>query len=551
MKTSYITFKIAIIGICALYGCKKYEQVPAESITENYAFDSLDKNGTYAEQIVNNIYTYLNPGFNRIDEVVLDAATDDAISSAYGNDIEALSKSRISASLLVDGAWDNSYACIRKVNNFLSKIDQVPRNETDKKFWKAEMRFMRAYSYFELIKRYGGVPLIGAKVYQPEEPITVSRNSFDDCVAYIVNECDNIKDSLRNESVASEFADAFWGRITRGAAMALKARALLYAASALHNPANDVQRWQKAADAAKEVIDLNYYALQPSFVQVFLQRKNKEIILAYQRSLTNDLEKQNAPIGFQAPNASRGLVSPTEELVTAFPMNNGLAITDPLSGYNPDSPFVKRDPRLNWSVFYNGSKWLNRAVETFEGGMDKPGGAVTQTRTGYYMRKFLADFSTASSYSQQTHNFPIFRYAEILLNYAEAANETGNQLAAFDQLKLIRQRAGIAKGTDNGYAYGLKANMNQQEMREAIRLERRIEMAFEEQRYWDIRRWKIAETVGNREVHGTRIVQNNGLPTYQSYTADKIYFDPQKNYLYAIPLKEVISNPKMQQNPGY
>lgn len=538
-------------GLLLAGACKKYEQIPVEFITEGYAYDTLDKNGVYAEQIVNNIYSYLNVGFNRINSVVLDAATDDAIASAYGNNIEILSKGRLSAGLLVDDFWADGYACIRKVNNFLSKIDAVPRAATDKKYWKAEVRFMRAYSYFELIKRYGGVPLIGDKVYQLEENIHVSRSSFADCMDYIVKECDAIKDSLRNESVASEFPDTFWGRITRSVAMSLKARALLYAASPLNNPGNDIQKWQLAANAAKAVMDLNYHALQASFTSTFLTRKNREIILARQRGLTNDLEALNAPVGFQSPNASNGFVSPSQNLVDAFPMANGRAIQDPASGYNASSPYTGRDPRLNWTVFYNGSRWLNTTVETFEGGTHKPG-SIVQTRTGYYMRKFLADFSNASGFTTQTHNFPIFRYAGILLDYAEAINETGNQALAFAQLKAIRQRAGIPVGSTAGYENGLKTTMNQAEMREAIRLERRLEMAFEEQRYWDIRRWKIAETVAGGDVYGVRITKNaDGSFSYTRFAADKLNFNAGKNYLYPIPIREIVSNGALNQNPGY
>lgn len=399
---------------------------------------------------------------------------------------------------------------------------------------------MRAYSYFELIKRYGGVPLVGDKVFTLNEQ----------CVNYIVNECDKIKDSLRKET-AAEFPTTEWGKITRGVAMALKARVLLYAASTLNNPANDATKWAAAAAAAREIMNLNYFALQSSFVSIFTTRSNREIILAYQRANTSDFERFNAPVGFGEPNASSGYVSPTQELVNAFPMKSGLEIAATGSGYNAASPYAERDPRLNWTVFYNGSMWLSRTVETYDAGLDKPGGLELQTRTGYYMRKFLADMSTATAYSSQSHNFPIFRYAEILLNYAEAINETGNQVEAFNQLKAIRLRAGIPIGSITGFAHGLKTAMSQSEMREAIRLERRLELAFEEHRFWDIRRWKIAESVANQNLHGIKITKTGASAfTYTPVVADRVYFT-QKNYLFPIPFNEVISNPSVVQNPGY
>jgi hypothetical protein len=168
------------------------------------------------------------------------------------------------------------------------------------------------------------------------------------------------------------------------------------------------------------------------------------------------------------------------------------------------------------------------------------------------MRKFMADLSTATAYSNQTHNFPIFRYAEILLNYAEALNESGNTAEAFNQLKAIRLRAGIPLGTTPGFQHGLSVTMTQAEMRIAIRNERRIELAFEEHRFWDIRRWKIAETVANREVYGIRAtVAGAGVFTYAVEPVDRLYFNPQKNYFYPIAFAEMNANPNMDQNPGY
>jgi starch-binding outer membrane protein, SusD/RagB family len=551
MKLSHYIVGVSLLAV-AFAGCKKYETLPAEAITEEYIFDHFDRNGVLAQQLVNNIYTHLNRGFNRIDGVVLDAATDDAIASENANAIEVLSKGMLTVTNNIDDTWASSYACIRKVNNFLSKEAIVPRDSATKQYWRAEVRFMRAYSYFELIKRYGGVPLIGNRVIGLNEPIDMPRNTFAECVNYIVSEVDAIKDSLRKETSGTEFPATEWGKVTRGTALALKSRVLLYAASPLNNPANDITKWQAAADAAKAVMNLNYYSLHANFVNLFTTRSNREIILAYQRANTNDLERLNAPVGYAEPNLGMGLVSPTQELADAFPTRTGLVITDAASGYDLNAPYVNRDPRMNATLFYNGSRWLSRDVETFDGGLDKPGGIQIQTRTGYYMRKFLADMSNATAYSAQVHNFPIFRYAEILLNYAEAINETGNQTEAFNQLKAIRLRAGIPVGTTAGLQHGLKTTMNQAEMREAIRTERRIELAFEEHRFWDIRRWKIAEAVSNREVHGMRAVKTGtNTFTYTPFVADRIYFNPAKHYLYPIPFIEVVSNPEMVQNPGY
>lgn len=548
--------KIYLIGIIALnlFACKKYETLPNEAISADIVYDKFDKNGTYANWVRNDLYTYLPKGYNRIDNVVLDAASDDAVASRYGSTIELLSKSGLTASSNPDNSWATNYQAIRKTNLFISKVDVVPYDAATLSFWKAEARFIRVMNYFELIKRYGGVPLLGDKVYGLNDNLTnIPRNTFNECVQYIVSECDAIKTLLRPEPVA----DAFLGSVPRGAAYALKSRVLLYAASPLNNTSNDLNKWQLAADAAKDLMTLNAgYSLVSPYNNVFLNRKNTEVILAYQDAQNGSIERNNGPIGYGEPNASSGYVNPSQNLVDAFPMNNGRAITDAASGYNSASPYANRDPRMALTVFYNGGNWLNRPVETFDGGLDKPGGNRLQTRTGYYMRKFSGNFETATALASQTHNFPIFRYAEILLNYAEAINEAGVggtfQTEAFNQLKALRLRAGIAIGAVAGYQHGLSTTLNQAEMREAIRNERRIEMAFEEQRFWDIRRWKIAHLVGNGNVNGVQITkQGTGTFTYTPIVVDKLNFINPKMYLYPIPLNEILSDRALLQNPGY
>jgi hypothetical protein len=547
-------YSIAFISLLLVVSCKKYEQLPLEKWQSEEVFDTTDVNGTLALQFLNNIYSQLpRQGAIRIGNGVLDAATDDATSSAVNSTIEALQTGRWGISGNADDTWETSYRGIRKCNVFLSKIDPVPVPEPAKTYWKAEARFLRAMFYFELIKRYSGVPLVGDRVLTLTDDLYPARNTFDACVTYIVSECDLIKNLLRTDPVVT----ADFGRATKAAALALKSRVLLYAASPLNNPANDAAKWQAAADAAKEVMNLNVFQLHTPLNTLFITRTSKEIIFSFQRGKTDDLERALAPIGYLSPNASNGYISPSQNLVDAFPSANGRAIDEAgNTTYNPANPYTNRDPRLALTVFTNGSMWLNRAVETFEGGKDKPGGAATQTRTGYYMRKFLGNLNTSTAYSTQDHNYTIFRYAEILLNYAEAINESGmgtQQTEAFNQLKAIRLRAGIPIGSTAGYQHGLKIATTQNELREAIRLERRIEMAFEEQRYWDVRRWKIAEQVWtNKTVRGVTITKDpvTNMLSYQPKTEVNIVFAP-KMYLYPIPYDEIIANPNLTQNPGW
>lgn len=546
MKLKFFVNALFVLGLF-LSACRKYEEVPVEFLTEDYVYDKIDSSGKYGREMLNNLYSYLPNGYNRIDHVVLGAATDDAIASARYSNIELLSKGMLTAlSNNPNGYWYEGYKAIRDVNKYLANIDKVPVPSIIKQYWKAEARFIRAMSYFELIKRYGGVPLIGNKLYDQDAEIGLSRDDFQTCVSYIVDELDEIKDSLRPDPVSKTEV----GRITAGAALALKSRVLLYAASPLYNPENDLAKWQAASDAAKAIIDLNVFDLEKKFDAVFVTRQNNEVILAYQRAETEDVERDNAPVGYAEPNMSNGYVSPTQELVRAFPMRNGLAVSDPASGFNPDSPYINRDPRFYATVFYNGASWLGRRVQTFEGGRDKPNNIQRQTRTGYYMRKFMGDYADKNAYGNMDHNFVIFRYAEVLLNYAEAENELEHIDVAYKQLKKLRKRAGIEAGTND--LYGLKPDMTQAEMRKAIHLERRIEMAFEEQRYWDVRRWKVADTVFNKTLHGVQItMKEDSTFHYEIVPVQKIIFSAPKMYHYPIPYKEVAGNPSIEQNPGW
>lgn len=560
-------FMIALVGMAS---CKKYEQTPLQGLKKNNVYDPLDKNGDYARQVLADLYTSLPDGFNRVKadgDVTagdfLDAGSDDALPSRLNKVVEYFTNGRLNSTNNPDDNWENAYRSIRAANDFLANVDVVPVDANAPntiQYWKAEARFIRAMNYFEMIKRYGGVPLIGDKILTPDDNLQVPRNTFAQCVDYIVSECDAIKTLLRLEPVV----DTDLGRITRGCAFALKARVLLYAASPLYNgggissdpvkkalagyPTYDATRWTTALNATQDLINLNAYSLVSTFSGVFLARKNTEIILAKQRAKTFDIETNNAPMGYTTP-LSNGFTSPTQELVDAFPMLNGLSITDPASGYVASNPYAGRDRRLDNTVFYNGMKWLNtRNVETFEGGRDKPGGVNVQTRTGYYAKKFMADFSTATAYSTQDHNFPIFRYGGVLLDYAECLNEAGRTTDAYAPLRSLRARAGIVIGMGN---YGIAIGMTQEQMRTFIQNERRIEMAFEEQRFWDIRRWKIAGQVLNGALHGNRIINaTTGTLTFTPFTVVNTTFSP-KFYIMPVPYAEIVRNRNLVQNEGW
>ncbi len=571
MFKNSIYFFLVIIFISSTVACKKeVEDRKADAIMDDLVWDQSDSLGVVAEFFVNNLYNYLPNGFNRINGDYLDAATDDAIPSRNGTQIAYFTNGRVSALNYPDPYFANAYAGIRRVNILLQNLPKIslkndPAYATTKQYWKAEARFIRAMCYWELVKRYGGMPLIGDKVFTLNDNLELPRNSFEECVNYIVSECDAIKDSLRTDLIST----GDWGRAGQGAALALKSRVLLYAASPLYNGGGletseslkklngytdyKAERWTLAADAAKDVLDITAFKLETEFRNVFSTLRSAEVILATQRAKTNDVEENNAPIGFNTSSlTSKGYTSPTQELVDAFPMNTGKAIGETGSGYNKDNPYANRDSRLQFTVFTNGNRWVNRNVETFDGGKDRPGGTAIQTKTGYYARKFMGYFdnpsSTFSAYSNQSHNFILFRRAEMLLNYAEALNESGRTSEAYAPLIELRKRAKITAGTGN--LYGLKANMSPEEMRRVIQNERRIELAFEEHRFWDVRRWKLANTVLNGKLHGIRITKTGSTLEYKVEEVADIKF-ADRLYKMPIPYSEISKNKNLLQNEGW
>jgi hypothetical protein len=555
--------------ILAIAGCKKYEQFPVDKGTIGSVFDSKDSLGSNAQKYLFNIYGFLKNGHNRVAGDYLDAASDDAISSAFGstNATTILATGAYNSYSLPsdENVWAYYYSGIRNANEFVTNIGVVPvmtkyNGYSVKYVWKSEARFLRAMFYFELVKRYGGVPLLGNKVFNISDNVALPRNSFDDCIKYIASECDAIKDSLLVYPVADPDADNY--RPTKGSAMALKARVLLYAASPLFNGGNidaanpltgyssfSADRWAAAAAAAKDVMNLGTYSLLPNFKEAFFTQNNPEILFIRVVGDNNDIESNNGPVGFTTAGG-KGRTSPTQELVNSFPMLSGLAITDAASNYDSNNPYDNRDPRFTATILYNGAPWLNSQVQTYEGGPSKPNSALQQTQTGYYMRKFMGNFETTNTYSSHSADWLVQRYADIVLAYAEAQNEvSGATQDVYSAVISIRKRAGITAGSNN--LYGLAAGMSKDQMRTIIQNERRVEFAFEESRYWDIRRWKIAEVVMNKPLTGLSIVKQNASLTYNPISVLTPKFFVPKMYLYPIPYDEVLKNPNMKQNPGW
>ncbi|WP_437917864.1 RagB/SusD family nutrient uptake outer membrane protein [Sphingobacterium sp. LRF_L2] len=472
--------------------------------------------------------------------------------------------------------WNTPYKNIRRVNLLLSKLPSAPFHESIKRRMQAEARFLRAFYYHHLISAFGAVPLISDQIFDINDMINIPRNSYEECVNYIVSELDQSAQILSTY----RYSDIDYGRITVGACLALKSRVLLYAASPLFNGGlndnvnelapllgyvnNEKSRWQIAADAAQQLINSNMYSLHVDnttragngFYEVFLKRVNNEYILPYNRPAQKELESYYLP----PSRSGSSVMKPTHNLAEAFPMRDGKSIHES-SLYDSDQPYSNRDPRFDYSIIYNGLPYTSNTgpkttifTYTSAGSVipNSTSDAYTSNNyfTGYFSRKMLDENLASNTAGNTERSWPLIRYAEILLNYAEAINEAGFPEKAYNSLIEIRQRAGILAGTDG--LYGLNANMNTEEMRAIIRNERRIELAFEDHRFNDIRRWMIAENVlkgFNKIAIITRTGEN--AFSYNIGSAPRPLNFRKAMYLLPIPLSEIQKMPLLLQNPGY
>lgn len=569
---------LLLAGLALTAACKKddFLEPRTTALTEETVF--TDSARTIAFQT--RIYSETNFSFNKgrwNGHGNTEVATDDAeyrYSGGTQNAVILYTGTGTPLNFPYNDFYDVPWYNIRRCNLLLSKLPAAPLRPATRARLALETRFLRAWYYHQLLICFGGVPIIGDKVYGLEDFINEPRTPYADCVQYLSSELDACAAGLPSAQ-AQQAAD--YGRATSGAALALKSRILLRAASPLFNggaetqdaslaalvsyPSYDASRWQRAADAAQAVIASNQYALVEDnvtaagygFYNLFLQRYNPEYIFFYNRGGNRDFENYYFPstragaIGFNS--------TPTQNIVDAFPMRNGRAITDPASGYVATNPYVGRDPRFYHTITYNQAPLFRNGVQepvnTYEGAPNDGFDSNGQT-TGYYCRK-MCDVTTSAN-SQR--GWPMLRYAEVLLNYAEAINEAGQPALAVPRLIDLRRRAGIDAGPDG--RYGIPAGLSQAQLRTFIQNERRIELAYEDQRWHDIRRWKIAMTVGNGFNNRMRVVRSGAGTAASPYTyaynvvpsIRRHNFRPEM-YLLPIPDGEIRKVPLFRQNPGW
>lgn len=455
--------------------------------------------------------------------------------------------------------WNSAFQDIRKINIFLAKMEGDDILFDDKVRLVAEAKFLRAYIYFLLIERFDGVPIV-TDYYELGDEVTFTRNTFDECVAFIESNLDEAIPDLPEKYAST---DANFGRATQDACKALRSRLLLYAASPLFNPTNDLTKWQKASDAAEALLNSGY-SLHPDYTTLFNQPSgsaNDELIFVRNFSATNfhqaPMHNLNRRYGaYGGWWASNG---PSQNLVDDYDMINGeppfiypggVKTINPASGYDPQHPYKNRDPRFDATVIHDSTVYHGDLMEMWVSsdgnswGFDSYKQSGDNPRSNYVLKKFMPGDGVPLNWQQPyTNPWIIFRLGEIYLNYAEARFELGDEPICREYLSKIRERAGMPPIPDT---------VTGEELRKRLYNERRIELAFEEHRFWDVRRWKIALDVENRPIMGMDIIKdiNTGVKTYTPVQLLDRTFE-EKMYFLPIEANEIRRNAGMEQNPGW
>lgn len=478
-------------------------------------------------------------------------------------------------------SWSTKWTNISNCNIFFERVDNVGfTDEAEKTKLVGQVRFIRAFEYWDLIARWGAMPIItkSFSINDREEIVGQKRNTYKECIDFLVSELDQAAKEL-----PANWSGDDYGRATSVAALALKSRILLYAASPLMN--EDVKipevgyttpepdRWQKAAKAATEALDAaqnagyELYNLNgdPSknYQLIFMDNTaaNKETLFARMGTSSAEGESISSCDQYNNPNGYGGWGGncPLQELVDAYEVvKDGVA--SKFDWNNPEekaNPYANRDPRFYATILYDGAKWMTRNVETYfdvdnngtiiGGGKDTKYGndSWNASPTGYNMKKFMDEGYALNSWNFCARNWIHLRMAELYLNKAEALYNIGDEEGAREALKPVRERAGMPAVTATGA-----------DLLEAIKHERRIEFAFEEHRYFDVRRWKEAPKYFGSTVHAITIKKYpDGKKTYE---VDKLRSDvggdrkwDDKMYWLPITKSEMDKNPNLVQNPGY
>jgi hypothetical protein len=471
--------------------------------SDRYSANTFWKTEEHAKAGLSGCYRALFP-WRAVHFYEFDLITSNSMPYNETNGTQAIGKGEhLSITPLISTLWNNCYTGIGRTNAFLDNIGGVTMGDDLRNRMTGEAKFLRAFFYLNLTDKFGGVPLI-TETPNAAEHASLPRDSKEAVVEQILKDLTEAAPVLPNTYSGSDL-----GRATKGAALALKARVLLYN-----------ERWSEAAETAKAAMDLNVYSLFNDYRYFFseVNKHNEEVIFNVESSLP-DFQTTNDQDIFRLNRPA-----PLKELVDKYQMTDGKSIHEsPL--YDPGKPYENRDPRLHYSITvigypYNGKLITKQDVMT----------------TGFGMKKYTTyrDDEEIPLVERSAFNAILIRYAEVLLTYAEARNEaSGPDASVYDALNQVRSRESVSMPD-------VQPGLTKEQLREAIRLERRIELALEGLYYSDILRWRTAE------------IENNGT----MHDADNIdivirKFRPDRDYLWPIPYNQTVLNPNLVQNPNW
>ena len=571
MKLNKIIY--GILCLTTLNACSDQMEYKEYS---NYGADYVKRTFGDVGGLVANIYLGLDTDYGNYSGAILGSATDESVYAHTGNQIADFYNGAWSPTNAKSSMWTSCYQQIANCNLYLDEFTGLTFSEyeliSDYKGemyrynnYQYEVRFLRAYYYFNLVRQYGDVPFTD-HVLTTAEVNSLERRPAKEIFDFIISECDEIKDliienyeNLGDWEPSNEARET--GRANKRTVLALKARAALYAASPLFNPTNDRNLWHRAAVANKELID-NCVAANMSLINDYSalwsatshRTALSELIFGRRATrTTNSFEGYNFPVGLENCNGGN---CPTQTLVDAYELKDGGERPDKKADYDKNKPYYEgRDPRFEKTIAKNGdTKWPNwneTALETYQGGANAEplsGG----TPTGYYLKKYCQTSinTTTAKPTTDNHTWIIYRLGEFYLNYAEAlfkylgtAYATNNEfpIPANEMVSKTRRRTKVnmpkfPAGLDNKLWW------------EKYQNERMVELAFEGHRFWDVRRWKEGDKHFS-SIDAMKIYKSGDSYSYRRVTVNRQWDD--KMYFFPIPQSEKAKNPNLTQNPGW
>lgn len=560
MKLKHTLLSLVVTLVCSSCNYLEFDETNGLN-TKEYIYNYFNK----TKQMLTNVYSYMPQDFGAISGAMRDCGSDDAEYAATGASIQYFNDGNWSQLKTVDACW-SLYNGIRAANEFIVSVAELDlsryqydtsfqNNSKQLKLFPYEARVLRAFYFFELARRYGDIAM-PQSVLTPEEANAMGKTPFDEVIDFIVSECNDAAANLPDTYVGQPNNET--GRITKGFAMALKSKALLYKASLLHNPSMNPERWKASAKAALDIIDLNLYELDPA--EKANNLNSKEVVLFHMNDANYNFELNNFPIRFvEGKRSTPALgVFPSQNLVDAFETVKGYKVTLTENGwicddpeFDPQKPYERRDPRFYWTVLANGMSFKGDKIETFVGGKDDAPVNAGGSATGYFLRKYIQETTSfvPDQEVKNKHHWCIYRYAETLLTYAESMVEAFNSVTykdatyhttALEALNEVRINAGMPVITTT----------DKDEFIRALRNEWRVEFAFEDHRFWDVRRWKIGDST-QKELNGVTITKTANTLSFQKMLYENRTWTD-RMYLYPIPQEELFKNEHLYpQNNGW